>query len=126
MTPNLAFAAELYLKVLGAARSGGRWPWGHDLKRLFDGLPTDDRAELERRYESIRSSGPDGVLDRFLPGRDLSLPGVLDESRDAFARLRYAFEEVGDPTADPLPDAFGLWWFISVLKPYIEEQAAPR
>jgi hypothetical protein len=99
---------------------------GHDLKQLFDHLPAEDRTELERRYESIRGSGPKEVLDRFLPGRDLSLPGVLEESRNAFARLRYAFEGVEDPTADPPPDAFGLLWFVSVLKPYIEEQAAPR
>ena len=126
VTPILAFAVELYLKALNAVRSGGQWPRGHELKVLFDRLPADDRAELEGQYEAIRAAGPEGVLEKMLPGRDLSLGGVLEESSNAFAELRYAYEAAENPDPRPLPDAFGLWWFISVLKPYIERLDAPK
>ncbi len=99
---------------------------GHRLEELFDGLPQEDREELERRYNAVKDAGPPEVLQGALPGRGLSLAGILEESNDAFARLRYSFEVVENPAAAPLPDAFGLWWFVDVLKPFIEEQDAPQ
>ena len=93
---------------------------------LFDDLPQEYRDELERRYDAIENSRPPGVLQQVIPGWDLSLAGVFEESRNAFPRLRYAFEGAENPSANPLPDAFGLWWFVSVLKPYLEEQDAPQ
>jgi hypothetical protein len=126
VTPVLAFAVELYLKALNAVRSGGQWPRGHELKALFDCLPADDRAELERRYEAVRAAAPGPVLEKVLPGRDLSLTRVLEESSNAFAELRYAYEPAENPSPKQLPDAFGLWWFIGVLRPYVEESEAPN
>lgn len=126
VTPVLAFAVELYLKALNAVRSGGQWPRGHELKALFERLPADDRAELERRYEAVRTAAPGSVLGKILPGRDLSLNGVLEESSNAFAELRYAYETAENPPPKQLPDAFGLWWLIGVLRPYVEKAEAPK
>lgn len=47
-----AFALELYLKGITAARSGGTFKTGHDLKVLFDNVPDADQSAIIRIYNN--------------------------------------------------------------------------
>lgn len=126
VTPTLAFAVELYLKVLSAIQKSGTWPKGHKLDILFkEHLPEETRAELERRYSGLIDGFPMETLPKvgIEEGRSITLDAVLKESSEAFSTLRYAFESAEDGCARQLPDAFGLWWFASILRPYVDEAA---
>ena len=55
---NMAFALELYLKLM-IALPGGQVPHTHDLRRLYDALPDWMRMKVVERY---REKGPFRVI----------------------------------------------------------------
>jgi len=102
---NLAFAAELYLKA-AHMKLGRTPPVGHDLWKLFAGLPKPFRLSVERRYVRLFNSlplpllgsitvarGPEASPDwKAESPRDYSLERMLKRSRAAFESWRYLFE----------------------------------
>jgi hypothetical protein len=94
---NMAFALELYLKLM-IALPGGQVPHTHDLRRLYDALPDWMRMKVVERY---REKGPFRVITlatglgdspEWLDSKSADLPSVLSRSGDAFDAWRYMFE----------------------------------
>lgn len=124
IVPTIAFAIELYLKVLGSVQQRV-WHRGHDLKDLFDKLPADTRRQLSARYKARFGRVPSELLQRVDATSATNLEAVLTRSRKAFQELRYAFEsaEAQDRT---LPDGFGFLWAAEILSEYANEHPLPR
>jgi len=103
---NLAFAIELYLKGL-LAHLGLQVPATHDLRQLYDRIPSPIRALMEDVYLSCFREQVEGrprpavtltigppdepVWDRESKGSP-ALPDLLTRSRDLFQSWRYVFE----------------------------------
>lgn len=77
----VAFAAEIGLKAL--LRREGVVARGHDLKKLFDQLPTNLQFEIRRQAAPY--------VEEF--------DSDLEKAKDAFQELRYVFEYAGPPKA---------------------------
>jgi len=79
---NAAFSIELYFKAL-AEKYGGSL-WGHELVKLYDGLPT-------KAIEEIEYSIPICEKSRNLSEQPKSR-GYLEEVNNSFLEWRYCFE----------------------------------
>jgi len=86
-----AFSAELFLKCIHSVDTGNPAPQTHDLVKLFDGLKTDSRNEIQAAYDVMTTNARHHPND---PGpRDLR--GSLVASKDAFVLFRYLYEGKG-------------------------------
>ncbi|MDT4844591.1 hypothetical protein FQZ97_785570 [compost metagenome] len=84
---NMAFAIELYLKTLAEAH--GSSLHGHDLRKLYDGLPQEAKSALDSAApESLKISGLQEVP---------SIAEVLTELRSTFVDWRYLYERENTP-----------------------------
>lgn len=91
----LAFALELYLKILIGLQFGNP-PRTHSLVDLFGCLnqPTQDRVRL--RFQAVPRR-PEMVAMLSAAGAPSDFDGMLAVSDDAFVRARYAYEYVNTP-----------------------------
>jgi hypothetical protein len=80
---NSAFAIELYLKTLGQLHNTGLR--GHDLLKLFDGLPADAQMTLQQNFSKSAWQCDIKTLAEYR--------GALQEMRNAFVEWRYLYEE---------------------------------
>ncbi len=107
----LAFASELYLKCIHTIDSGVTPP-GHDLKRLFDALPSLRQRwilgcwdQLHRRPEYLKMwADMEGATGEHMP-RDL--PSILTACARGFEDMRYIYENPKGPKfygLDDFPD----------------------
>lgn len=107
---NRVLALELYLKALLIA-ADAYFPADHDLPILFNQLPTDIRAEVEKAFSNKKAIADDpNVLAQGIywfqlaqvPGQPIeklvkpepignSLNGLLERNRRAFIDSRYLF-----------------------------------
>jgi HEPN domain-containing protein len=112
----VAFACELLLKTLHLVSGKAQPPRGHDLAKLFAGLPKAVKSQIEQAWDQ-NSSTRDTIMGEIerqmaeipaLSGvripRDLR--GSLEECKAAFESMRYLYE---DPRSviwhiDELPD----------------------
>lgn len=90
-----AFSVELYLKALHAVCGNVPPPRGHDLWKLFSGLPTSVRMEVEKRFNAMNSA--DRLASRKAKLRGHKRVPTLEESlksaADVFIEVRYPWEE---------------------------------
>ena len=76
---NASLACELYIKAIMIYRStNNEFETGHDLRELYDKLPTHDAQALSQEFSKLYSFS---TLEQF-----------LDENGQVFVRWRYAFE----------------------------------
>ncbi|GAA7755319.1 hypothetical protein RN01_11820 [Cupriavidus sp. SHE] len=80
---NIAFSIELYLKTLAEAH--GVTPWGHDLMKLYEGLPGAALAALSKVTPHAAQS--EGLAETSDVG------DVLANLRTAFVDWRYVYEK---------------------------------
>jgi len=109
---SLAFAAELFLKVVHFQIFHSD-PHEHDLVKLYQSLPASSRSSLESRYrEMYRRDLPFNVVHFALAaGHDsASIPAAtvpelatldlaLSHLRDVFTSRRYIYETMEAPTS---------------------------
>ena len=102
---NLAFALELYIKTLLVQLQLGV-PKDHDLRKLYDALPQEVRADIEETYHTawqskwrgkraaitIAKGARDAPTWTDYRGESKDLPALLERSRDVFHTWRYIFE----------------------------------
>ena len=94
---NGVFSLELHLKHLYLLIED-KHVRGHDLSRLFQGLPESSRTELEAIFRKISESQPlikmqfDAINEEQGVTRDWSIQMALQESAKAFESWRYCFE----------------------------------
>jgi len=126
---NFTFAIELYLKTLWLIeeKPHPKGRDGHDLRRLYDGLPVGLRQELEARYDATYPKSTDprrepiklyvASPEQELPGREegawkpevSSLPNVLKAAKDDFTKWRYLHEHSrADEPKEFIFDHYGL------------------
>jgi hypothetical protein len=88
-----AFASELYLKCLQAMELG-KPAKGHDLKRLFDKLPSGTRNAIKAQYTNGVKANQDVVrsIRSAHPGFDVGFDNVIVMSSGVFERVRYLYE----------------------------------
>ena len=94
---NSALALELYLKCL-LCISGLKYKGAHNSKELFERLPIEHQASIEKLAESYALGSPSLLRVQqenptIIP--DLKITTVLDLSGDAFVLFRYAYERTG-------------------------------
>ena len=77
---NGAFAIELYFKTLYMIHSGSL-PRGHNLSKLFDGLPIGTRTAVNNAASDKSSTS------------EVSWIGYVKEVSEAFVQIRYLFEQ---------------------------------
>jgi hypothetical protein len=85
-----AFSLELYLKCLLIMENGNA-PETHNLKELFRNLKRQTKAELKKQYYLKMQTDPVGKM-RLERGEAVDLESDLETSKDAFVRMRYAYE----------------------------------
>ena len=107
----LALSAELFLKALVFQRTGG-YPSGHDLSDLVNRLPTQTRATLGERHETLKARdqsflrvriklsdrSPEDAPDRSdsgvsAPPKDGDFESFVRRASPMFVRLRYVYEK---------------------------------
>ncbi len=93
-----AFAIELFLKCL-LLIEGGKLTKVHDLDYLFGLLPEHVRKEIEALWDARPQ--PDEVQWAFIESQNKikvprDLRGQIRESKDAFVRIRYGFENASE------------------------------
>ncbi len=108
---NLGFAIELYLKAL-LAQLELPVPQTHNLRSLFDAIPQQVRELIESTYDqampdqvrelggyvslTIAKGPPQEPRWGNYAGGGVSLPLVLERSKDLFPSWRYVFEFTQD------------------------------
>lgn len=111
-----AFASELYLKCIHCIDSG-LVPPGHDIEKLFNGLPHLRRARITQIWDA-KMVNDDAELQKhdralgFKIPRDL--PTALKDCSRGFEQLRYVYE-------NPEDVKFYIVEFPRVLRPAILE-----
>ncbi|MGD0862765.1 MAG: hypothetical protein ABSA21_08370 [Candidatus Limnocylindrales bacterium] len=114
---NLAFAVELYLKLL-IALPGRSVPQTHDLRALWDAIPDWIQAKVAGRYDAARPQWQGtyaSVTIAYAPRkatpewdnyatREQDLQSLLSRSSDLFETWRYMFEIAPTPPGEPLPE----------------------
>ena len=85
---NSTFAIELYLKALAGCYQ--KKLWGHDLLSLYDELPTEAAALIERRISMLQSSA------HFFSSVN-QLRDALAKAASAFVEWRYLDKDSAGP-----------------------------
>ena len=108
---NLAFALEIYIKTL-FAQLELQIPRGHDLGKLYEGLPPAVKSKIEETYDTLRRSLPAGTESAFTIAkgprktpeweshRSKGLGELLTKSGPLFSEWRYIFEFKPSPDND--------------------------
>jgi hypothetical protein len=91
----LAFALELYLKILIGIQLG-KPPQTHSLVELFGRLNPPTQARVRQRFQAVPRR-PEMVAMLAAAGAPSDFDGMLKVSNDAFVRARYAYENVNTP-----------------------------
>jgi len=90
-----SFAVELYLKCLITQDTGKAAKWGHNLRELFDALPSAIQAEIRSAFQRVIDAD---VVLKHLPIINPDAKIVLDFNRsldaasDTFDKRRYAYD----------------------------------
>jgi len=109
----LAFGIELMLKALHEQTLNKR-AHGHDLWKLYKGLPVQVREALQAEYVD-GAPEYDRNMDVLLASFEISPPQMeemLKGSRDAFSLLRYAHE-------GKLPEVIGPGRLMNAIRRYL-------
>ncbi len=106
---NLSFALELYLKSLLAQL--GEHARGHNLRKLYDALPSDVRGQIRERYDAtwqsewngrhvsvtLAKGPPDPPVWEDYSDKPKDIAALLERSCDCFQSWRYVFEWTEPP-----------------------------
>lgn len=118
MALTYAFATEAYLKCLIFLATGQKSFQRHQLLKLFDELPRQERDAVEVNFQRYTRNSPvDQLHNAVFAGQDQSLRGQLTAADQTFTAARYVFDGDRHTLATTGNLAEAVRWRILDLRP---------